>query len=111
MPVHEKRLETLFKGKHINEATLKKYKWFDQGSDNYHFGFPRKEGLWLIRLETEVGCCSWPILFLMTKNRVIKKIFTMVCENHNDGSYDEIEVPFFDVHIEQAKSLIEKVIK
>jgi len=114
MPLKETQLIEKF-GKHkVSKSRLNENEWYDQGSDNYHFGLPIKKNLWVRRIIQSHRCSNHTIwLFLLLhvdKICKIKKIETAVHQVYNDGSYDELGVPFFGEDLENAKTEIQKVI-
>jgi len=113
MPVIDKKLSNHFSGKDVVPDKLCESGWYDQGSENYHFGMPRKSGLWLKHfLPAEESCHTvWLFLLLeMDRNNQIMQIQTAIHHVFNDGSFEELSLPLFPPDREIAISELSKVI-
>lgn len=111
MPQKDKHLTDIFKGRVIKQQEMEANDWYDQGSSNYHYGLPRKKNYWVKRLFPTTPCCHTVFLFiLMTLDEnVIKSIDTAVHQAFNDGSYEDLRVPFFEHDYDNAKKEIQAI--
>lgn len=87
--------------------------WFDQASDNHHFGVPAGPGLWVRRNNPVEQCCCHTVwIFVLVKlNRKgqVQKVLSWVDWVFADGHGEDLEVDLFpwdaQVAIEQLASV------
>lgn len=115
MPSKDEDLTNRFRLQKADLEMLKSDSWFDQGSPNYHYGLPRKKNLWVKRITPSHQCghvTIWLFVFLYLDNKAgIKKVETSVHQVFNDGSYEELNVPFFPPDRETAAEEIRGILK
>ena len=100
-------LTSEFAGSTVVEERLIAEDWYDQSSENYHFGLPQNKGLWVKRIDQEHGCeihTAWLFILLFLKDdKKIKSVETKVFQVFNDASMDEIDIPLFQPDYEYAR--------
>lgn len=104
-----------FIGMMVDLDKLKAQGWYDQGSDNHHFGLPRKKMLWVKRFSPSSQCemhTFFLFVFLQLGARQkIRSVHTAVHMVYNDGSYDDLGVEFFPEDLKKARRLIQSTIR
>lgn len=100
MPLPDEAKTAHLKGLELDLALLRaRSDWYEQSASGHHYGLPRRKGLWVHEVEPFDSCSRHPVkLFVLVqlsaKGRIIR-VETMVCQTHPDGSYSELDVPFF----------------
>ena len=100
-------------GRIIDQEKALSNGWYDQGSDHFHYGLPRKKNLWLKKISPAEKCCHTIWIFLLievTKSQKIKNIKYSVHQVFLDGRGEEIGVPLFpndeDAAVREIQSIL-----
>ena len=106
-------LTNMFKGRSVDVKKMSRSGWHDQGAPNFHYGLPRKKNLWVKKITPTEHCEYHTILLFIHVTLdgagLIKRVDTTVHQVFNEGSYDLLEVPFFEHDYDQAKNEIEAI--
>ncbi len=114
MPVKEPSMNAELKGRKVDPEKMRRNGWHDQGGANYHYGFARKKGLWLMSFNP-VHCCEchpvklYILLAVDAKSR-ITGIETTVHQIFCDGGFDDLGMGLFGPDARKARELIDAVL-
>ena len=102
-----------FVGKKFNPEKALQEEWYDQSSDNFHYGVPRGKGLWLKRLDPAEHCgCHMVMIFIMVvlaPDGNIRWAGEQIQQVFNDGHGEVIDVPLFPSDSGVAQEELRKV--
>jgi hypothetical protein len=113
MGVHD-RLTAEFSGTTISKTAAEAHGWSDQGSDNYHFGFPAAENLFIKLISPDDGGCDGMVNIVISiqcdRNNVVKEIRCYPIRNNRSmGSYTVMEIEVFSWDLERVSEEIKSI--